>query len=535
MKKKSIKKWILGLFSAMMLSLVVGFSLPKTEAKAAVVVGNFPITNYDIDDYEWANYLDISETHVYPSLFSSHNFTDIFEPYNCRWGDPLSNMVFRVKDLSYFNGKSSFLFGLELSIFDDFVPNLELGEKYVFNFNMYCSGSPQISLGSSTCLYIGDFIEDGIDAYDNTLYDFHFGYRMDLNSSTPYLGYLNSDGLNSFNLIIHLTNVAFIKVGDLFTFSNLSLNKGDVTYSYSDYFYDLKMGFPRPLPSRLGFDNQSYQSGFSDGFSDGVAQSQYGFLGSAHYWLHLESTDNMVYDYEVEPAKIFGGRDFTNVYNSYVSNFPGTLSSAKLRIYFTPFVPPSALALYGEGSSYFFNSNMFVYAEVNGGSNPVLHWDVSSSESSLYETTLVRGESLGNWRATSIETSNFTSLDFLNGLRLFVTDSYLYENGYLVGSGEGYDKGYYEGLEANQQEIYDKAYDEGHRIGYDDGFVVGSRANNSFLGLFTAAIDAPVLTFTSMLDFDVLGFNMKSIVLSLLSIALVVAIIRLFSKGGSSG
>lgn len=74
-------------------------------------------------------------------------------------------------------------------------------------------------------------------------------------------------------------------------------------------------------------------------------------------------------------------------------------------------------------------------------------------------------------------------------------------------------------------------YDQGQQVGYESGYTAGIIAggNNSFLSLITAVIDAPITAFTSLLDFDILGFNVKNIVLSLLTAALVIACIRFFS------
>ena len=74
-------------------------------------------------------------------------------------------------------------------------------------------------------------------------------------------------------------------------------------------------------------------------------------------------------------------------------------------------------------------------------------------------------------------------------------------------------------------------YNQGQQAGYDSGYSAGITAggNNSFLSLITAVVDAPITAFTSLLNFDILGFNVKNVVLSLLTAALVIACIRFFS------
>lgn len=74
-------------------------------------------------------------------------------------------------------------------------------------------------------------------------------------------------------------------------------------------------------------------------------------------------------------------------------------------------------------------------------------------------------------------------------------------------------------------------YNQGQQAGYDSGYTAGIAAggNNSFLSLVTAVVDAPINAFTSLLNFDILGFNVKNVVLSLLTAALIIACIRFFS------
>lgn len=74
-------------------------------------------------------------------------------------------------------------------------------------------------------------------------------------------------------------------------------------------------------------------------------------------------------------------------------------------------------------------------------------------------------------------------------------------------------------------------YNQGQQAGYNKGYSAGisNGGNNSFLSLITAVVDAPINAFTSLLNFDILGFNVKNVVLSLLTAALVIACIRFFS------
>lgn len=81
------------------------------------------------------------------------------------------------------------------------------------------------------------------------------------------------------------------------------------------------------------------------------------------------------------------------------------------------------------------------------------------------------------------------------------------------------------------QSYGNQQYNQGQQAGYDSGYAAGIAAgnNNSFLSLITAVVDAPITAFTSLLNFEILGFNMKNVILSILTAALVIACIRFFS------
>lgn len=75
-------------------------------------------------------------------------------------------------------------------------------------------------------------------------------------------------------------------------------------------------------------------------------------------------------------------------------------------------------------------------------------------------------------------------------------------------------------------------YNAGKNEGYSSGYAAGVAAggHNNFMSLITAVVDAPIKAFTSLLDFDILGYNMKNLALALLTAGLLVAAIRFFSR-----
>lgn len=74
-----------------------------------------------------------------------------------------------------------------------------------------------------------------------------------------------------------------------------------------------------------------------------------------------------------------------------------------------------------------------------------------------------------------------------------------------------------------------QGYDEGYRVGQEKGYAEGSKAQGdyTFLGLIGAVIDAPINSFRQMFDFEVLGVNLSSLVLSLFTISIILVIIKM--------
>lgn len=123
--------------------------------------------------------------------------------------------------------------------------------------------------------------------------------------------------------------------------------------------------------------------------------------------------------------------------------------------------------------------------------------------------------------------------------------------GYINGRTSGYESGYADGRLSGLQEGSDNAYNIGYEDGYDEGwdsgrengfdfgwnsgYVAGdsvgynrgvAEANDySFLGLLGAVVDAPVKSFTGLLNFDLLGFNMLNFFTGLLTLALILWVV----------
>lgn len=100
---------------------------------------------------------------------------------------------------------------------------------------------------------------------------------------------------------------------------------------------------------------------------------------------------------------------------------------------------------------------------------------------------------------------------------------------YQQGLSDGYADGFGSGDSIGYDRGYNVGYDVGLTAGYNQGLQAGSDV--SFLNLIGATIDAPVQAFSGLFDFDVnmggTSFNLKGFMLALLSVALVIAFIRI--------
>lgn len=97
----------------------------------------------------------------------------------------------------------------------------------------------------------------------------------------------------------------------------------------------------------------------------------------------------------------------------------------------------------------------------------------------------------------------------------------------------GYDTGYQAGLGDGNSEGYQNGYNAGNTIGYNNGYSAGVEASNqyTFLSLMGSVLDAPLQTFTSLLNFNLLGVNMLSFITGLLTLAIIVFIVKLVLGG----
>lgn len=68
-------------------------------------------------------------------------------------------------------------------------------------------------------------------------------------------------------------------------------------------------------------------------------------------------------------------------------------------------------------------------------------------------------------------------------------------------------------------------------LSYSQGYQDGAATNgNTFMGLISSVIDVPIKTFINLFDIEVLGYNIKDFLISILSLCFVAAVVRFCVK-----
>lgn len=180
-----------------------------------------------------------------------------------------------------------------------------------------------------------------------------------------------------------------------------------------------------------------------------------------------------------------------------------------------------------------FTSNIYIeqcYINYNNGSQyfgPLYY-----TASDYYSTSR---QNVSGWYLTS--NTRIDSFDF--GFTIgFFPPNFVYgnENDYRV----GYENGYNEGYNVGNTTGYDTGYSTGNSEGYTQGFSVGSsqgyqegysagvntRNDYTFLTLFGAIADTPIMILRNLLGFEIFGVSAMSILMTMLTGSIALFIFR---------
>lgn len=101
---------------------------------------------------------------------------------------------------------------------------------------------------------------------------------------------------------------------------------------------------------------------------------------------------------------------------------------------------------------------------------------------------------------------------------------------FVLGKKEGYIQGKNEYINSGYDDGYKNGFSEGKTAGYNEG--VQDANDYSFLGLFTAVVDAPIQALSSLFNFEILGVNLLSFVTAVFTVCIIILIVKLVFNGG---
>lgn len=171
------------------------------------------------------------------------------------------------------------------------------------------------------------------------------------------------------------------------------------------------------------------------------------------------------------------------------------------------------------------------------GSKYIIDSDIVSVTLGFTNSVNTNNDYYANFIRYNDKNGNFITFYFRTFIGASTTNqleprTYYFSNSFDLSDNEFFQQGYNEGLLDNQSNIYDNGYNTGFDDGFEDGKITGAvEANDySFFSLFGAIFDAPVTLFTSLLNFEFLGINLWSFITSLLTLAIILFVIKLFIR-----
>lgn len=100
---------------------------------------------------------------------------------------------------------------------------------------------------------------------------------------------------------------------------------------------------------------------------------------------------------------------------------------------------------------------------------------------------------------------------------------------YDVGLDVGYNNGFQDGYEQGEEDAYDIGYDEGYMDGYSAGELAGYEGF-TIKDLMNAVVSAPVNMVRSMLNVEVLGFNLSGVFFGLITLCILITVVVIIFK-----
>lgn len=312
------------------------------------------------------------------------------------------------------------------------------------------------------------------------------------------------DGKDGFYYPVFTLNSLEIRI------ENIMINIGKVAFPYRPYnkfFYD--KGYAQ---GKVDGKEEGYKEGYaaaSDDLSLGVLK---GSKISAIFT--YENGTKTITD--EEPVFTYNGIDLSGYASKYYYNDNNSdyiLETADVTITFAEAFTYEAfpIGFYGSSASVVYGG-YFIGLD---GKQYSCERDVSSNGSAF---KIGEGTYDSNLQVKAIKIHFGRASDTLDGT--VIVQSGQYRNGYANGYNDGEFAGFSDGVKFGKK--------DGYEAGYNEGYLYGMKVsdNGGFFGLLTAVVDAPIQAFSSLLNFEIMGVNMKNFVLSILTFALFVVVLR---------
>ena len=316
-------------------------------------------------------------------------------------------------------------------------------------------------------------------------------------------------GFNNLCIMFYLNVTSSLETGVVYssTFKDIMLNLGEVAYPYrpcNKHFYD--KGYTQGKAD-------GKEEGYTEGYQDASDTLNLGVLKGSKISASLTYSDNTKATITNEdPTFTYNGIDFRPSRDKWEAS--KMLEDSLVTVNFANSFSYKAFPLRFQGSSDVM-SGTFLSTDGKKYSFNIERTDLP--EGVVPGQFVISGSYPDNLQIKSVTIQFGRATDTLEGVLLSVSGQY--QNGYANGYNDGF----------ADNDSYSKGYVAGRDFGYNNGYNAGlaeGSAENGFAGLLFAVIDTPVKAFSSLLNFEILGVNMKSFVLSVLTLALFVVVVR---------
>lgn len=217
----------------------------------------------------------------------------------------------------------------------------------------------------------------------------------------------------------------------------------------------------------------------------------------------LSPTDGTYYEFFSKMSINMSTTSLSSINRCVITNYRGSDSS-------NPYLY-NYLRYFDSNNNYLNISFPIFYLTNNNNNFPIL--------ATSYSNNLTFVESLTSILPIVYNTRTY----FLSAL----TENDINQSSYDLGVSAGYIDGFKNGVNSVDTQSY---IEQGKIIGYNQG--VESVQKYTFFSLISAAVDAPVKAFTGLFDYEILGTNVKTFILSLLTLAIVLIALRIAIKWG---